>query len=299
MHERTQTPAQREFYFPSEWFDVAQINQNLWAIREPHHREDVISYYVRGSARNVLIDSGMGLADIRKVIPAGKSPLLLLSHSHWDHMGGASDFSSVAVFDDPVEQDRVGTGWQPEEMEGFEAENFIGVEIPPSFSKDTFSVPGVPVLMTLEDDQVIDLGSDRLRVIHTPGHTSGSVCFYLENEGLLFTGDTLYPGPEYLHMKGSNPKDYFASLEQLLKITQGKLKTIHPGHNATNSSPDLLTRHVLAARGALPVLEQEDGVDNFGPYTKLSYGDFSFMLPVEVTLESIANKTNTDVLVNP
>ncbi len=269
----------REFYFPSEWFDVTQINQNLWAIREPHHLEDVISYYVQGSARSVLIDSGMGLADIRLVIPPGESPLLLLSHSHWDHMGGASDFPNVAVFDDPTEQDRASTGWRPEEMVGFEAENFVGVEIPASFSKDTFSVPGVPVLMTLEDDQVIDLGNDRLRAIHTPGHTSGSTCFYLENEGALFTGDTLYPGPEYLHMTGSNPTAYFASLEKLLRLTEGKLKAIRPGHNAVQSSPDLLLRHVLAARGKIAPIAREDGVDSFGPYTELLYGDFSFMLP--------------------
>lgn len=274
--EKIQTP--REFLFKPEWFNVTRISQNLYAIREPHHVEDVISYYIKGSSKSVLIDSGMGLADIKKVIPS-ENPLLLLSHSHWDHMGGASDFSDVAVFEDPTEQNRVNNGWKPEEMAGFEADNFVGVEIPRSFSKDKFSIPGVSLLMRLKDNQVIDLGSDKLRIIHTPGHTPGSTCFYLENEKLLLTGDTLYPGPEYLHMQESNLADYFASLEKLLKLTEGNLKAIHPGHNAVYSDPDLLTRHVLAARGKLLPLKIEEGSDKFGSYTKLSWKDFSFMLP--------------------
>ena len=46
----------------------------------------------------------------------------------------------------------------------------------------------------LEDDSVIEVGRLRLRTIHTPGHTPGSMCFKLEDSPLLFTGDTLFPG---------------------------------------------------------------------------------------------------------
>lgn len=46
----------------------------------------------------------------------------------------------------------------------------------------------------LEDDSVIEVGHLRLRTIHTPGHTPGSMCFLLEGSPVLFSGDTLFPG---------------------------------------------------------------------------------------------------------
>src|SRR6185312_8893308 len=47
---------------------------------------------------------------------------------------------------------------------------------------------------TIPDDDVIEIGSLRLRTIHTPGHTRGSTCFLLEGHPVLFSGDTLFPG---------------------------------------------------------------------------------------------------------
>src|SRR3546814_8303070 len=46
----------------------------------------------------------------------------------------------------------------------------------------------------IDDDDVISVGRLRLRTIHTPGHTPGSMCFQLEDHPILFSGDTLFPG---------------------------------------------------------------------------------------------------------
>jgi len=48
--------------------------------------------------------------------------------------------------------------------------------------------------LLLEDDDVYEVGRMRLRTVHTPGHTPGSICFAVEGTPLLFTGDTLFPG---------------------------------------------------------------------------------------------------------
>jgi hydroxyacylglutathione hydrolase len=54
-------------------------------------------------------------------------------------------------------------------------------------------VPSVPAV-ELAEGGVVRFGSIRLRVLHTPGHTEGSVCLLAEDEGLLYSGDTLFAG---------------------------------------------------------------------------------------------------------
>lgn len=46
----------------------------------------------------------------------------------------------------------------------------------------------------LDDESVVQVGRLRLRTVHTPGHTPGSMCFLVEGSPLLFSGDTLFPG---------------------------------------------------------------------------------------------------------
>lgn len=85
----------------------------------------------------------------------------------------------------------------------------------------------------MHDGQTIDLGGGvRVMVLHTPGHSVDSVCYYLEDEGVLFTGDTIL---------GSTPTtvgdlfDYMASLERLKSLPN--LRVICPGHGPLVEKP--------------------------------------------------------------
>jgi glyoxylase-like metal-dependent hydrolase (beta-lactamase superfamily II) len=86
---------------------------------------------------------------------------------------------------------------------------------------------------TMRDGQTIDVGGGvKVAVMHTPGHSVDSVCFYLEDEGVLFSGDT---------MLGSTPTtvgdlfDYMASLERIRGLPN--LKVICPGHGPLIENP--------------------------------------------------------------
>lgn len=269
-----------EYYFDKkEWFKVEQVEDNVWAIREPKHEQDVVSYFIVGREKNVMIDSGMGLADIKNVLPSTDNPTnLLLSHTHWDHVGGATQFSDISVFDDPYETNRLRIGWRPREMPGFDPGSFL-TQVPSDFSSDEFLIPGNPNFRTFKDGEEIELGDLTILVIHTPGHTPGSTSFFIQETGQLFTGDTLYPGPEYLHMQESNPDDYFKSIENLNNMLKGKITTIFPAHNAIKASPELLDNHVLAAKGLLPPLSIEEKEDWFNKYVEYKWKGFSFLLP--------------------
>ena len=85
---------------------------------------------------------------------------------------------------------------------------------------------------TMHDGQTIDVNGVSVMVMHTPGHSVDSVCYYLEDEGVLFSGDT---------MLGSTPTtvgdlfDYMASLERISKLPN--LKVICPGHGPLIENP--------------------------------------------------------------
>jgi hydroxyacylglutathione hydrolase len=102
--------------------------------------------------------------------------LIVATHGHWDHIGdnaavAAHTGAQIAVH--PLDRERL-THPQP---------SFAPFDIPPS-------IPAVE----LAEGGVIRFGELRFRVLHTPGHTEGSVCLLAEDDGLLFSGDTLFAG---------------------------------------------------------------------------------------------------------
>ena len=84
----------------------------------------------------------------------------------------------------------------------------------------------------LDDDTVIEVGRLRLRTIHTPGHTPGSMCFRLEGAPLLFSGDTLFPGgPGATKFPGGDFDTIITSIDRKL-FTLPAHTMVLPGHGA-------------------------------------------------------------------
>jgi glyoxylase-like metal-dependent hydrolase (beta-lactamase superfamily II) len=80
----------------------------------------------------------------------------------------------------------------------------------------------------LKDNNIISLGKIKIKVIYTPGHTLGGVCYYIKNENKLFTGDTLFVNSIGRTDLGGNEKDLLDSLKKLSKLPD---KTgIYPSH---------------------------------------------------------------------
>jgi glyoxylase-like metal-dependent hydrolase (beta-lactamase superfamily II) len=82
----------------------------------------------------------------------------------------------------------------------------------------------------IEDDSVIEVGRLRLRTIHTPGHTPGSMCFLLEGHPILFSGDTLFPGgPGATKFEGGHFPTIIESIDRRL-FTLPAETIVLPGH---------------------------------------------------------------------
>lgn len=142
--------------------------------------------------------------------------LIVSTHGHWDHVGDnarVADRTGAAIAVHPLDADRL---LRPDPI-------MAPFEIPPS-------VPAVD----LADGAEISFGSVRLTVLHTPGHTEGSVCLLAGELGLLFSGDTLFAGSfGRVDLPGGDEAAMADSLARLAGLDPGL--TVLPGHGPETS----------------------------------------------------------------
>jgi len=174
--------------------------------------------YDEETREGVIIDPGDSDPRILKTIESlSLKPLYILgTHAHPDHILGAEYLRRYLKI--PFFLHR--------EDENFfrEPENFL-----------TFKLWGFPENPradgVFEEGASFDFGSSTLRVIHTPGHSPGSVCFYSKNEGLLFTGDTLFvEGIGRADLPGGSYRLMMKSIQEKLLVLPEET-VIYPGHD--------------------------------------------------------------------
>lgn len=95
-----------------DWFEVYRIQPDLYAIYEPGHFQEVISYLITGSEKALLVDTGLGMGNIRKVVEELTSlPVIVMNtHTHFDHIGGNALFDTVYAPDHPEARRRLSAG---------------------------------------------------------------------------------------------------------------------------------------------------------------------------------------------
>ena len=222
------------------WYEISRMDNDVVAIWEPKHQEEVFCYLIKGQTKDLLIDTGMGVVPITRALEKlrNSSKELVVANTHWhfDHVGGNSHFEKVLVPKNIDEVAGMFNGCSQEDLEkyGF-ADGFHqpdGTDSTPiDFDAKKFSIaPCRNIDPVLKNGYKIDLGNRDIFVIETPGHTPGGVCFCDKSNGLLFTGDMLYEGPLYAFDNESNPDLYLKSLRKIKRMLGDKL-ILHPGHN--------------------------------------------------------------------
>ncbi|MBS0628778.1 MAG: MBL fold metallo-hydrolase [Verrucomicrobia bacterium] len=168
------------------------------------------------SKKAAIIDAPLGSGDIliERVEAFGLDlEMLLLTHSHWDH------FADMSYLKKKMRA--------PLYVHELDAPNLKK----PGADHLPLLVPIQAVEPTgfLTDGQIIMLGELRIEVIHTPGHSPGSVCFYLPEKHTLISGDTLFQGSMgNVNFPTSNPDKMWESLALLSKLPAST--RVIPGH---------------------------------------------------------------------
>lgn len=226
----------------SPWFEIYKVTTNTYAFLEPFHSEEVISYLIIGENSAILFDTGMGIANIRsEVEKLTNLPVTVInSHSHYDHIGGNSLFRQILAYNNVWEIQRLKRGYTIEECKDFmKPENFIN--LPLEFDLDNYQILPSNVIRILDENEVIELGNRKIKILHTPGETPGSICLQDLDKNILFTGDTFYPGTLWLHRDENNLKLYTRTLEKLCSL-EPQLEFICPGHNEVKVESDILCK---------------------------------------------------------
>ena len=170
-----------------------------------------------------IIDPGASpkqLAD--KIKQDNLTPVaILLTHGHFDHVAGAKGLAEefeIKIYANEAEADTLR---DPQKNVSW----MVGCK--DSYDADVF----------LKDEEVITLAGFEIKVLHTPGHTEGGCCYYIAEEGVIFTGDTLFAqSVGRTDFPGGSMSQIVRSIqEKLMTLNEaGNLETdimVYPGHN--------------------------------------------------------------------
>lgn len=225
-----------------DWFEVYEIEEGLFAIYEPGQFEEVISYLIVGSEGALLFDTGLGIGDMKRVVAelTDFDPIVVNSHTHYDHVGGNHQFTRIYGTDTDYTRENAG-GRNHEHVAEFVGEGWIWKETPEGFSREDYRSEPFTITETIDDGHVFDLGGRELEVLLTPGHAPDALCLIDRENRLLLTGDTFYPAPLYAHLDGSDVHRYRESAERLAALASD-VDFLMPAHNEPRVSSDYLSK---------------------------------------------------------
>ena len=213
-----------------DWFEITPFPDRIFRISEPAlgplHGSH--SWLVQGDHNALLIDTGVGITPLAPVIKSlTRLPVIcLLSHTHYDHIGGAHEFANrrmhpaeIEIIANPTPELTFWGGW-------LKADSFTHFPSP-DYDFANYAIKPAPPTGLLHDGDTIDLGGRLLEVLHVQGHSPGLLALYEAKTGALFSTDALYDGEMFFNLKGSNTKAARHSLSRLAGLSA---RVLYPGH---------------------------------------------------------------------
>ena len=165
----------------------------------------------------IVIDPGAEAERIRKAAEGRRIAAILLTHGHFDHIGAVEALM------------RDGAGETRLFIHPLDRPMLTDPELNASRGLMRLEVKAPDATDSVREGDELALAGMSVRVMHTPGHTPGSVCYRIGDD--LFTGDTLFEhGWGRTDLPGGSEQDMFHSLRRLIPISREM--NVHPGHES-------------------------------------------------------------------
>jgi len=192
-------------------------------------------YLILDQNEAVLIDAHIGpmaeqvLEAIKEITPLSNLKKVILTHGHMDHIGACpliEEKTDASIAIHTADAQYIQEPWT----------QFLTLYQDLGITKQAYDDfislaggRGVKITHPLQDGDIIKVGSIELQIIHTPGHSPGSICIYEPETKMMFTGDALIPSEWYSTTIGvfQDAAKYIQSLERLSEM---EIDTLCPGH---------------------------------------------------------------------
>lgn len=232
----------KDFTDIDDWFEIHQVDGFVYIIRERLDRIEpryltkyINNFLVIGEHTAALIDTGTGVHKISKKVYEliGERDLLVFNtHHHFDHVLSNYEFPEVYIHKLDFK-----------EIMDYIDITFLEKKDILAYKKYDYKVPNCKTMNILIGGEKFDLGDISIEILHTPGHTRGSICI-LSSENHLFTGDVIHYGAIYLPFEYD---DYESTLIELRDKIDMETR-LFPGHEDYNIGIELINEFVQVFR---------------------------------------------------
>ena len=230
----------------SRWFERCAIGGGVTRLWEPHVTPLLRCniWHVRGRERDLLVDTGLGVASLVEAArDLFEKPLAAVAtHAHMDHTGGIHEFAERWVHGAEAEAMAIASNHLPLELAAYDAParaGFAGLGYDltaglltalPARGFDLAAHRLAPARATrvLAEGDVLDLGDRAFEVLHLPGHSPGSIGLWEAKTGTLFSGDAIYDGPLLDEIPGADVPKYLRTMRRLRDLP---VQVVHGGHD--------------------------------------------------------------------
>lgn len=241
-------------------FTAERVSQHLTRIITPC---GVCMYLVEGTDRAALLDTGFGFGDLKGYVESltQKPYVVLLSHGHMDHAGGAVQFDQVYL----NERD-----WELEKWHSTRERRIWDVHhgpggMPAGVTEDDFLPSRTEPYLPIDEGDNFELGGVTVVPVAVPGHTAGSLIFLIPEDRIAIFGDACGEHTLLLFKESAPIAEYRQGLLHM-KEFEAQFDTVLRNHGSFTSPKQILADNIELCEEILAGKDAAIETDFFGQY---------------------------------